>query len=447
MNLRDFILGREKLIGAIIIIAVLAHMIFGKSRWQYYPIYLLAFLSVTLMLYVSFPSVNISRNLYRFFSISFIILSLTSIVFLLALPMEKLPKPRGKYLIGTKIYDLIDDSRSEIYSQNLNESRKIKIQVWYPADKVDGYKKAKWIGDGTILTRHLAKNMHMPFFMLDHTSLIDSNSYKDAPLSDHLDSYPLVLISHGWLGFRELHTDFGEELASNGYIGVSIDHTYGSQAVKFKDGSVAYLNPQALSGRGSSANFSNSSKRLVKTFGEDVISVINEMEDLNKYDRDFKSKLDLNRIGLLGHSTGGGGDVYVSLKDPRVKALLGLDAWVEPIEKLLLNKSLSIPSLFLRSSQWERGPNNRPLNALVEKSQDSTLIQIDKATHVDFSMAYMYSPLTKLVGFTGRLEGRQASEIQRDLILSFFDENLKERERSIIEIIDSYENARKIHTK
>jgi hypothetical protein len=38
----------------------------------------------------------------------------------------------------------------------------------------------------------------------------------------------------------------------------------------------------------------------------------------------------MTRIGLLGHSTGGA-DVAVAINDIRIKALVGMDDWVEPI--------------------------------------------------------------------------------------------------------------------
>ena len=443
MSLREFIIGKEKLIGIIIIIAILAHILFGKPRWQLYPLYLLVLSLFIMVFYSNFRSIDISRSFDRLLTVSGLLLLFVSIILLLVFPMEKLPTPSGKYSIGSKNYDLIDRSRDDPYSEVLNGDRKIKFQIWYPTDNTDGHERAKWIEDGKILTRQLAKSMHLPSFMLDHTALIDSNSYKDAHISDDLANYPIVIISHGWLGFRELHTDFAEELASNGYIAISIDHTYGSQAVKFKDESVAYLNPEALPDAKSTSKFSEYANTLVKTYGEDVGSVLDELEVLNR-DEDFKNKLNLDSIGLLGHSTGGGGDVYISLKDERIKSILGLDAWVIPIESQDLKDGLSIPSLFIRSNQWATVPNNKALKSLVKNSNDSTFIQIDKSTHVDFSMAYMYSPVTKLVGFTGRLKGRLASEIQRDFILNFFDKNLRGREDHINSIIDRYEDVRLI---
>ena len=435
MKFIEFVLNQYKIIGTIISLLLISHILFGKPRWQLYPIYVLTFLYLILILINNFKNINISPIMAKFIVILTISLSLISIVLIIVLPLEKIPKASGKFSIGTRSYDLTDKSRKAVYSSELSDNRKIKFQVWYPTDNVKGYERTKWIDDGRVLTRQLARNMRMPSFGLDHTAIIESNSFKDAEISKKLTNYPIVIISHGWIGFRELHTDFAEELASNGYIAISIDHTYGSQAVKFNDGDIAYLQPTAIS----------NSNKLVTTYGEDVGSVLNQLEKLNK-DGEFKDKLDLENIGLLGHSTGGGGDVYISLKDNRVKAVLGLDAWVEPIDPKDLKVGLSIPSLFIRSETWALGPNNINLQTIINNSSDSKLVQIDKSTHVDFSMAYMYSPLTKLVGFTGRLKGRQASEIQRQFIIGFFNKNLKENENYndsyIEEIKDKYEEVK-----
>ncbi len=237
--------------------------------------------------------------------------------------------------------------------------------------------------------------------------------------------YPVVIISHGWQGFRELHTDFAEELASHGFIAVSIDHTYGSQAVTFQDGITAFLKPSALPSESDTGRFGSASSLLVRTYGEDVGSVLDDLERKNQEDSILSGKMDLMNIGLMGHSTGGGGSVYIAIKDERIRALFGLDAWVAPVEGNLLREGLKIPSLFLRSEQWSRGPNNYSLDTLMRNSEDSKLVQMMRTTHIDFTMAYMYSPLTRYIGFTGNKDRRMSSEIQREAVRAFFDRHLR----------------------
>lgn len=425
MSFVTFILEKSKFIGLLLLLGIAAHLLLGRPRWQYYPLYLAAAFYFILVALNYFNAFEITLRSSRWIIGIGIVLILFSIIFLLSFPKENLPTPGGPFEVGTKIYELEDQTREEIYTDTETDNRKIKYQIWYPTDDTEGFQKAKWITEGKVLTRQLAKSFRLPAFMLDHTAEIDSNSYLGAPVSNVENSYPVVVISHGWQGFRELHTDFAEELASHGFIAVSIDHTYGSQAVKFEDGSVAYLNEDALPSQASNpAAFKKSSTLLVNTYGEDVAAVLDDLERQNT-DGDFKDQLDLDVLGVLGHSTGGGGDVYIALKDSRIKALMGLDAWVEPIGTEVLEQGLDIPALFIRSEQWSQGPNNIGLDLLRKNSEDATLIQMNRTVHVDFSMAYMYSPLAKYVGFSGEMGGRKSIEIQKEIILDFFDYNLR----------------------
>jgi hypothetical protein len=138
--------------------------------------------------------------------------------------------------------------------------------------------------------------------------------------------------------------------------------------------------------------------------------------------------LSLESIGLIGHSTGGGADVGVALEDDRIDALIGLDAWVEPMLMADIENGLTMPSLFLRSETWEEGENNTNLLALIEHSSDATLYQIDGTTHADFSMAYMFSPLMSMIGYTGSLDTDYLVDMQKSMINYFFDLHLKDDE-------------------
>ena len=263
--------------------------------------------------------------------------------------------------------------------------------------------------------------------MLDHTADIKSNSYLSAPLQRRkrtLSRRPHLSRMAG--GFRELHTDFAEELASNGFIAVSIDHTYGSQAVKLPDGTVAYLNPDALPGRYGEEGFAEASQLLVTTYGEDVLSVLNDLEKRNSEDDFLRNRLDLSSVGVMGHSTGGGGDVHAALMDSRIRALLGLDAWVNPLDKEVLSQGLSIPALFIRSEQWSQGPNNTALGMLLSASEERHLSPDEQNQPCGLLHGlYVLATLAKYIGFSGDMGGREAISLQKKLLLEFFDASLR----------------------
>ena len=397
--------------------------------------FLSSFLVLSFVL--QFEAFQNKKYLRRLTFVISIVLIIVSGISTLIFPVYDIPVPSGEYSIGTESFVLIDTQREEYYGDD--ENRRIKIQVWYPAESTEGYELVPWIEDGKLVSQALAKDSGLPSFALNHTELIMSNAYKGAPVSSDFETYPVVVVSHGWTGFRNLHTDLAEELASQGYIVVGIDHTYGSEATVFSEDDVSYLNHEALPDSDTTPNFLVYGNTLVNTYAGDITFTINQLELMNSGDiaSIFGGKFDLTNIGLLGHSTGGGAGVEVAINDERIKAIVGMDAWVEPVSEDSISKGLLVPSMFLRSGTWETGVNNINLNSLVERNSDLTrFYQFEGTTHYDFSMVYMYSPLTKYIGLTGEVEGNHLVSIFGNLITSFFDENLKNDENVQMDDID-----------
>lgn len=412
----------------VIFISFLIHLFIENNRWQLIPLFISTglFVGLASLYIIGFEKIKHIKVIRR---IGLISSSLFAVVFALIIyvfPVYEIPIPNGDYLIGTESFILTDPSREEAYA-SIDTNRKIKIQIWYPSDNVDGYDLIPWLEDGRIVAQGLASDMGLPKFILNHTELISSNSHQRAPISDHLSTYPVVVISHGWRGFRNLHTDLAEELASQGYVVISIDHTYGSVATVFDDNNIAYLNSDALPDRESNDDFLEYANQLVYTYAGDIKLTLDQLEMMNQglIQSQFEGKLNLSEIGLLGHSTGGGAGVSVALNDSRIKAVFGMDAWVEPIYDIEIDKQLSVPSLFLRSESWETGYNNTNLLALVDQTNSSSyLYQIQGTIHTDFSMAYMYSPITKTLGLTGKLDGDYLVDMLKEMITGFFSEHL-----------------------
>jgi hypothetical protein len=113
--------------------------------------------------------------------------------------------------------------------------------------------------------------------------------------------------------------------------------------------------------------------------------------------------IDFDKISLIGHSTGGGGAIYASSKDNRIKSVIGLDAWVEPLEENIYEKVSHLPILLLRSEEWENHTNNEYLYNFLNNDK-TRLYQIKETTHSDFTMAYMFSSLTEFFGITGNID-------------------------------------------
>lgn len=442
-----------KYLSILLFITFTGHIIYEGTRWQLYLLYLIIIVAVILTILSSMKIIDLKKYnklnlILKILSIIFLVLTAISAY---AFPVYNMPKPTGKYEIGTISFDILDNSRKEIYSKDKEDYRKIRLQLWYPAENGGNNKVVPWLQDGIMVSKGASRIMGLPDFLFSHTALIKSNSYSDAPINKSKEKYPVVIISHGWTGFRDLHTDVAELLASQGYIVAGINHTYGSAVTVFDDGEVIYLNKNALPSRDEVQDFLKYANNLVNTYAGDIELTLRELKKLNNGEEDskFKSRLDFEKLGLLGHSTGGGASVTTALRNENIKAVMGLDPWVEPIEEEEIKKGLSLPALFLRSEQWEESLNNKNLFMLIENSKSPLqLYQINGINHLDFTMSYMYSPLSKYFNITGELDGWKGAEIQQDFILKFFDKYLKGIEDiRIKDISNKYDASEEIYIK
>ena len=369
---------------------------------------------------IEIPTLSFIR-VRRMLSIGIFVM-MVSLIFIF--PIYQMPTPTGDYDIGTKVYQINDTSRTEIYGE-ADTFRKFNVQIWFPFEKTNETERAPWLLDQEVTSQALSRDFGFPGFLLNQTQYVVSNSYLDADFTEE-KTYPIVILSHGWSGTKYLHSDLGEMFASEGFIAVSIEHTYGSVASVI-DNEVIFKQNDALTAFKDDDLGLESNTRLMMTYGLDVIATIDYLEVLNQDSDDiFYGHLDLDHIGAVGHSTGGGGIVYASLLDQRIKAIIGLDAWVEPIQDILETSSLNVPSLFLRSEAWEIGPNNDVLLPMIEASnQQTSLYRILGTTHYDFAMVYMYTSLAKPIGFSGSIETHTMIDIMFSSHLSYFNEHLK----------------------
>lgn len=399
--------------GSLLVLLGILTLIFEGLRYEVLTILILLALS-----YIPYQPFLKVRRLFTVIIIGVMLL------LILAFPVYRMPTPTGTYDIGTTTYQVNDSTRNEIYGRQ-EGIRKFNFQIWYPFIKTDEQELAPWLLDQEVTSQALSRDFGFPGFLLNQTKFVTSHSYLDADFTEET-SYPVVIISHGWSGTKYLHSDLGENLASQGFIAVSIEHTYGSVASVI-DGEVIAKQNDALTGFADSTLNLASNTRLMMTYGLDVIATIDFLETLNSNENDiFYNHLDLDHIGAVGHSTGGGGMIYAALHDDRIQAIIGLDAWVEPIRDVLNEKTLSIPSLFLRSEAWEDGPNNDVLIPMLQNATSETqLFRINGTTHYDFAMVYMYTSLAKTLGFSGSIPTQTMIEIMFTSHKSFFNEYFK----------------------
>jgi len=415
----------------LILIAVTLHLMMEGYRWQMIPLYLVSGgILVASFYWLLFPYSKNSK-----ISLQHILLSILGlfIVALAALPAIGLPvpvliEPTGPHSVGTITRVFIDDSRMELYSGEPNQPRELIIQIWYPGVPTTGRTAAPWLDNMDLLGPAISEFLGLPSFFLDHLALAATNAYPNIPVSEDKNSYPVLLFSHGWSGFRAQSTYLMEALASHGYVVASLEHTYGAILTVFPDGRVAPNNPNALPDNVFDDEYLIASNRLLEQWSGDLAFILDQITILNQSDPtgNFTGRLDLNNIGILGHSTGGGAAIEFCAKDTRCKVVVGLDAFLTPVSSHVLEDGLDQPGLMIFSEVWPSDRNNRLLGHLLSSSgEDLAALSISGTAHYDFSDLPLLSPLAPQLGLKGPLNGERALTIIRELSRSTLDQYLK----------------------
>lgn len=418
----------------IVLLLTISQIYFEGLRWQMYPLY---FVSIAMPLFIFFwNKEKFPTNAIRIIYLLSIVVTILSVSLL---PLPELPTPTGDYAVGTTEYYFIDENRKEIYGSDPEMQRELMVQVWYPVEQDNSGEYYPWMNEMAYFSPEIGERFGIPGFMLEHLIYVDSNSFYDVPLAENTDNYPVILFSHGWLGFKEQNIYQVEELASHGYIVVGINHTYGAMMTVFPDGRSFARNRDALPEGVSDEAYYVASNKLVRQWADDLDFIVDELSILNNDPTSlFFNNIKLEKIGVMGHSTGGGAAIEFCFENPICGALLGMDTWLEPVSNEKLESGHGEPMLLMFSDSWASVPEdegNKPFVEILVRNADSWVSEmvIADTMHFDFSITPVISPLTELLGFKGSLDGDRILEIINTYSVDFFNQFLKSMNSNLLE--------------
>lgn len=414
--------------------ALLLHAIFEGYRWQMLPGY--AVTAVLLLISL----IRLQKNGWklknidspplvttapaRLLSLFGLLILLITLALAVALPVPQLVPQTGPYAVGTNSLYLVDTSREEIYTPENGDPREIMVQFWYPAAPTGEERQAIFLPDLDVAGPVIAEQFNLPSFMLDHINLAQLDIWQDPPLAAD-GPFPVIIFAHGLTGLRQQNTSMARELASHGYVVAAIDHTYGNALSVFPDGRVMFYDSCRL--------FSNceatyiEARQLVQQWRDDIAFLLDTMSAWDETTSGtFAGRLDLTRVGVFGHSTGGGATVQFCGQDARCKAGLGLDAWVLPTSPDLLQNPPTQPFMFISTPQW-LGKENQEYgrSLLAALPNDHYELTLANTKHYDFTDLVLLSPLSQQLGLSGSIDSMFSLELQTHYVLAFFDKYLR----------------------
>jgi predicted dienelactone hydrolase len=390
---------------------------------------------------------------------AFILLTFTALL-AYALPVFKLPKPTGSNTVGIQYFHLTDENRTDPFLSGSTQKRELMVKVYYPAQE-DTSKPFSPYFHSLQLVRSFAEFYNLPDFAFNQLNLVKTNSKEGLQISDAQQNYPVILFSHGAGTTMEVQTSQCEDLASHGYVVVAIDHTYVSAATVFPD--------RIVSHKEATTNFhvAEPAEPITQIMADDASFVIDELEKMNdgKIETIFKGKLDLEKIGAIGHSVGGAVAYNLAINDSRVKAAIDLDGVVYITSKgdpndvapflMLASDGDHIHTIENREPLMKRFEDMDEIDQKItvdiygsqqayqdayDKAQQNvvgltevlkangnlyTIAGSDHMKFTDIGLFIAVPQLRELVGISGKTNPTRCLEITEAVTLAFFDQHLK----------------------
>ena len=346
-----------------------------------------------------------------------------------------LPRPTGPHRIGTVSLHLVDRARTDPWLPS-HPARELMVQIWYPAARDPGYPPTPWLSAGAVpyFERSIGVAEGALRWPTTHARL-------GAPLSQSRRGRPVVLYSPGLGSDRVMNTTLVEELASHGYIVVTIDHTHDAGEVEFPDGRVETgalprevdesVIAQALAVRVADSRFVLDQLAVIEAGG-------NPDAGARPLPTGSAGAFDLSRTGMFGHSLGGATAAATMHADRRVAAGVNLDG------SLLRGRATAgsdRPFLLVGSDQagaedpdWDEFWDN-------QRGWKRELL-LTGSTHISFTdFEVLFPQAGPLVGLTpeqivhaiGTLDPARAVRAQRAYLRAFFDLHLRKRGSQLLD--------------
>lgn len=252
---------------------------------------------------------------------------------------------------------------------------------------------------------------------------------------------PLFVFSHGGISFKTSNVSLFGELASHGYIVLSIDHTYQSLSTEI-DGKKISMDTnfrKELMGENSHKDINNSFQCYQKWLSvrmRDLDFAINDALSKKQNDLEFFSNIDEHKIVLSGHSLGGAAAYGIAKKRKDVKAVVALESpyladiigvdennfiWDETEYECAMLNFYSDSGFSLVENDHKYIQNKRYL----KNEDDIGYCYIKGANHYTLTDLVRTSPLLcQILGGGYSLSGSKSLKIVNETTLSFLNKTL-----------------------
>ncbi|GAA3837975.1 lipase [Saccharothrix violaceirubra] len=375
---------------------------------------------------------------------------------LLAVPAQAAPPVRvtlpgtsGHHLIGTTDLHLVDGDRADPWHPA--DRREVMVTVTYPAQR--GGERAPWLSPGAARVQEadVADAVTGPVDWAGTRRQARTN----APVER--GRWPVVLFSPGFGMAREVNATITDDLASHGYVVVSMSHTHESRWVEFPGGRMVEGTVAGDAGTfGTALDVRVADTRFTLDELTRLARGANPDAERDPLPRGLSGALDLTSVGVLGHSYGGFTAAETMYRDRRFDAGVNLDGGIaiggdgEPGDAakhgldrpfMLVGADSTDPATGQRSAHTHLDPSD-PSWALFWANQRGWKrdLHFSGAAHLGFTDYQVAIPRLARVlkpgvaeSVIGTIDPAKSAAAQHEYLSAFFDLHLKHRDRGLFD--------------
>ncbi|MCZ7438191.1 hypothetical protein O7598_17405 [Micromonospora sp. WMMC241] len=375
-----------------------------------------------------------------------------------------LPAPTGPYPVGTTELHLVDRSRTDQWTDDV-PYRELMVSLWYPARDVGALPRAPHMSPGAAAhfggADGAASGLYgIPAGRVDFAAT-RTGGHRGAPVARHRRPFPVLLYSPGAGDPRTWATTLVQDLASRGYVVVTVDHTYEASEVEFPGGRVVTGRlAQLFEEAQQPDDFQRLAARVFDVRLGDTRFVLDELAALDRgTNPDAEGRalpagvagaLDLRRTGMLGVSAGGLTALQAMREEPRIRAAVDLGGSIEspiipdPIGLWpVARQGLDRPFLLVgdsgtdhhRTPSWSMLWNNSTgwrvdLHLAGAKSEDSYKDTVPLLPQIARQLDLPDSFVTAAIG---DVDPTRAVHTEETFVAAFFDRWLRGRDGRVLD--------------
>lgn len=336
-------------------------------------------------------------------------------------PSLRLPQPTGPAPVGTTSLHLVDRSRPDPWVPSAGH-RELMVSMFYPSWVPLGHPSEYTTPAESAAFVEGQRDLGVPVpedIPDDILSTVRTNATADALPAPRPGGRPLIVLSPGFSLSRSSLTGLATELASDGYVVATVDHTYESFGTSLPGGRFATC---------VACDIEDYSK-VPRGRAKDISFVLNRLLS-RRAPWQYARMIDEDRIGIAGHSIGGNSAATAMAADPRIDAGVNLDGtFFEPVRERLSRPFMLLGTAELHTPAGEDESWPRDWQQLTGPRYWLTVEESGHFSFID------YPALTEQLGIENptSLTGRRSMRITRAYVDAFFDRHLRGRQRPLLD--------------